>query len=48
MWCSFMAGNMAKDICDSWFGIRNKSCGVGIKAGLRMKIAMVDASGMCD
>jgi hypothetical protein len=41
-----MAGNMAKDICDNLAGIWNKFCGVGMKAGLKMMIAMVDANGM--
>jgi hypothetical protein len=44
---SCVAGNMAKDICGSLVGIRNDCCGVGMKAGLRMMIAMVDANGMC-
>jgi hypothetical protein len=38
---------MMKDICDSWFGIRNECCGVGMKVGLRMMIAMLDAGGIC-
>jgi hypothetical protein len=42
-----MAGNMAKDICDSLIGIQNECCGVGTKASLRMMIAMVEANGMC-
>jgi hypothetical protein len=42
-----MVGSMAKDICDSWVGIQNGSCGVGTKVGWRMMIAMLDASGMC-
>jgi hypothetical protein len=44
-----MAGSMAKDICDSWADIQNECCGVvGMKVGLRMMIAMLDTSGMCD
>jgi hypothetical protein len=46
--CSCMASNMTNDICGSQVGILNECCGVGTKAGLRMEIAMVDASGMCD
>jgi hypothetical protein len=42
-----MAGSMAKDIYDSWAGIRNGCCGVGTKVGLMMMIVMLDASGMC-
>jgi hypothetical protein len=45
--CNCMAGSMAKDICDSWVDIRNECCGVGMKVGLRMMIAMLDDSGMC-
>jgi hypothetical protein len=47
MGCSCKAGSMAKDICDSWVGIRNGCCGVGMKVGLRMMITMLDVSGMC-
>jgi hypothetical protein len=43
-----MAGSMAKDICDSWADIQNECCGVGMMVGLRMMIAMLDTSGMCD
>jgi hypothetical protein len=46
--CSCMVGNVAKGIYGSWIGILGEGCGVGTKAGLRMKIAMVDANGMCD
>jgi hypothetical protein len=42
-----MVGSMAKDIYDSWVGIQSECCDVGMKAGLRMKFAMVDANGMC-
>jgi hypothetical protein len=42
-----MAGNMAKDIYGSWVGIQSECCGVGTNAGLMIKIAMVDANGMC-
>jgi hypothetical protein len=42
-----MAGNMAKDICDSLVGIQNECCDIGTKVGLRMMIKMVDANGMC-
>jgi hypothetical protein len=42
-----MAGSMAKDIYGSWVGIQSECCDVGTKAGLRMKIAMVDTNGMC-
>jgi hypothetical protein len=38
---------MVKDIYGSWVGIRSECCGVGTNAGLMMKIAMVDANGMC-
>jgi hypothetical protein len=42
-----MTGSMAKDICDSWVGIRNEYCGVGTKVGLMMMIVILDSSGMC-
>jgi hypothetical protein len=45
--CSCRDDNTAKDICDSWVGIWNRCCGVGMNVGLRMTIAMVDAIGMC-
>jgi hypothetical protein len=45
--CSCMAGNMMKDICGSWVGIRNECYITGTKAGLRMMIAMDDANGVC-
>jgi hypothetical protein len=44
---SCMGGNTTKDICDSRVGIRNMCCVVGVRAGLRMTIMMVDVSGMC-
>jgi hypothetical protein len=43
-----MVDSVAKGICANWIGILGESCGGGTKAGLRMKIAMVDANGMCD
>jgi hypothetical protein len=43
-----MVGNVAKDICGGWIGILGEGCGGGTKAGLRMKIAMVDSNGICD
>jgi hypothetical protein len=46
--CSCTIGNVAKGICGSWVGILGEGCGGGTKASLRMKIAMVDANGMCD
>jgi hypothetical protein len=42
-----MVDNKAKDICDSWVGIQNECCGVGMKVGLRMMITMVEVNGMC-
>jgi hypothetical protein len=46
--CSCTIGNVAKGIWGSWIGILGKSCGCGMMVGLRMRIAMVDANGMCD
>jgi hypothetical protein len=46
--CSCKVGNVAKGICGSWVGILGEGCGGGTKASLRMKIAMVDANGVCD
>jgi hypothetical protein len=46
--CSCMVGNVAKGIYGSWIGILGEGCGVDTNADLRMKIAMVDANGMCD
>jgi hypothetical protein len=45
--CSYMASSMATDICGNWIGIQNECWNVGTKVGLRMMIAMLDASGMC-
>jgi hypothetical protein len=45
--CSCMTSSMVKDICDSWVAIRNEYFGVCMKVGLRIMIAMLDASGMC-
>jgi hypothetical protein len=42
-----MAGSMVKDICGNWIGIQNECWGVSMKVGLRMIIAMFDASGIC-
>jgi hypothetical protein len=42
-----MADSTTKDICGSCVGIQSECCDVGTKAGLRMKIATVDANGMC-
>jgi hypothetical protein len=45
--CSCMASSMAKDICDSWVGIRNVYYGVGMEVGVRMMIVMLDTNGVC-